>query len=422
MKVSKYNIYLTHNDSFYVFNQLSSSLSQIDKELYYALKEEKISEITSQECLNELYDSNFICDKLINESNIVLAANKTYRFSKDFARVTILPTINCNFNCWYCYESHVESVMSIEAMESTFLFCKNLIEQNNLKEFHLDWFGGEPFMYFEEIMYPLSLRIKHICNLKNITFRHTVTTNGYLISPNVLRKIKEIDLKGFQITLDGSEFFHNKTRFIDKNTGSYQTIVENIIFLCRNIENITMTVRVNYTPKNLSTIDKIAYSFPEDVRNNIFIEPQQVWQFKDMVNTIDDTIKIKLSTFNQMGYKTRGVFLPKMVCGCYVENMLQYVINYDLSVYKCTARDFLSKKTSIGTINKDGEFIPNFNYYNYFISSFMENEKCLACNILPLCSGMCIQKKIENSMPKCPYERIRKSIENQLMLILTTNN
>ena len=50
---------------------------------------------------------------------------------------------------------------------------------------------------------------------------------------------------------------------------------------------------------------------------------------------------------------------------CYTENIDQYVINYDLSVYKCTARDFDSSHC-IGKIRRtDGHFLPNGLYYKF---------------------------------------------------------
>lgn len=45
MKTSKYNIYLTENNSFYIFNQLSSSLTQVDKELYLSLLDNNLDEL-----------------------------------------------------------------------------------------------------------------------------------------------------------------------------------------------------------------------------------------------------------------------------------------------------------------------------------------------------------------------------------------
>lgn len=417
--MSKYNIYVNENSRFYVFNQLSGALIEVDEELFRCLKNNEIEKINaSEELFDEMRKAHFICDENLNEELIVLSANKMFRFANNVARVTILPTIDCNFRCWYCYESHIESKMSEGDVWAVITFCKNILNGGAIKKFHLDWFGGEPLLYFDEIMYPISKEIKSICENLHVQFSHSITTNGYLISENMINKLNEIELTSYQITLDGSEFYHNRTRFSESDKHSYSTIVKNIILLCRHIRNVDMAVRINYTPKNINSIDKIAYDFPMDVRHKILIQPQLVWQFKNVINEISDVIKEKLDIFIKEGYKRTNVSIPHLFNCCYVENMNQYVVNYDLSVYKCTARNFVDKKFSIGKILENGELMVNSNYYNYFISSYMENSTCLSCEYLPSCCGVCIQKKVEGQPLKCPKEDVRKSLLNRINLLI----
>ena len=419
MKSSKYNIYLNENSHLYVFNQLSGALTEIDEELFDCLKNNKIEDANApEEVLDEMRRSHFICDNNLKEELIVLSANKIFRFNNSVARVTILPTLNCNFKCWYCYESHIESKMTEEGLRSVIEFCRNLIQSHTVTCFHLDWFGGEPLLFFDEIMYPISKEIKRMCEEQEIEFSHSITTNGYLVSESMIEKMDEISLTSFQITLDGSEFYHNKTRCSIDDKQTYQTIVKNITSICRNIRNVNMSVRINYTPKSIYSIDEIAYDFPNDVRSKISIQPQLVWQFKDTINEINNLIKEKMETFIKAGYKTTNVFVSHLHNCCYVENMKQYVINYDLSVYKCTARNFVDKEFSIGEISKDGRLIVNSNYYNYFNSSYMENPTCMECEYLPSCCGMCIQKKLEHQLPKCPKEGVKESLLNGLKLLI----
>lgn len=424
MKASKYNLYLEEGGNYYIYNQLTSAFTQVDQELYTSLKEnnlESINRHSFSDIEEELHKSHFICDNDLVEENIILRMNREFRYGRHMARVTVLPTVNCNFRCWYCYETHTESQMSEQDMKAILIFMENLIKDNKLNVFQLDWFGGEPLLLFNEIIYPTGLKMKKLCKTHNVHFSHTITTNGYLINDEMINKMNKIGLNSFQITLDGSSTFHNKTRFSKTDKQTYDTIVNNITSLCRKINNINITLRINYTPKNLSTIDTIAHSFPEDVRAKIHIQPQLVWQFKYDINGINDTIKEKLRVFSSNGFPITTAITPSFNHGCYVENSLQYVINYDLSVYKCTARDFVSKKFSIGNISNDGDFKPNSNYYNYFTSSYMENPTCLACSLLPICSGMCIQKKIENGIGSCPKENVEKSLINQLYLLIESS-
>lgn len=421
MKPSRYNIYLDSNDRYYVFNQLSSDFREVDSELYDALTHNSIDE--EQLCGNELaelQDGQIICDDELVEENIILHANRQFRFSQGVARVTIIPTLECNFRCWYCYETHNEGRMSTQEIEATVSFCKKIIDTGIIKQFILDWFGGEPLLYFDEIVYPISMDIRNYCKDKNVFFQNLITTNGFLLSEHHIKQLINIKLCTYQITLDGAKKYHDRTRYSENRSGSYDKIVENIIMLCRNIPSVNITLRINYTPSNLDTIDYIAESFPEDVRNQIFIEPQLVWQYKEEVNAITGSIQTKMKSFHDLGYRTRGNTLPAFVGWCYAEALNQYVINYDLKVYKCTARDFTNDGFSVGIITLTGDFKPNSNFYKYSISSYFENEECLSCEVLPSCAGMCIQKKIEGSIPSCPKDIIKNSIKNRLFAYLNS--
>lgn len=107
MKVSKYNIYVEKEGRKFVYNQLRSSLLEIDEELFRRLSvPDSEVDTLDEEILEELHANGVVCDTNLNEENIILANCKIRRFSNDMARVTILPTLDCNFHCWYCYENH----------------------------------------------------------------------------------------------------------------------------------------------------------------------------------------------------------------------------------------------------------------------------------------------------------------------------
>ncbi|GHT48295.1 radical SAM/SPASM domain-containing protein [Bacteroidia bacterium] len=416
MKASKYNIYIENADKYYIYNQITQALSEFDEEFFFTLKNNLPFPDLDHSDKEVLKNSHFICDKDLQEENIILCKNRIQRYGNRIARITIMPTLDCNFRCWYCYESHIQSKMSKETTQSIILFAKKIIEQNKLSCFSLDWFGGEPLLYFNELVYPISKKIMNLCEQANIPFVHTITTNGYLITPDWIASIKEIKLSQFQITLDGMAKYHNKTRFSDTDQNTYDTIVKNVELLCKEIEDIDMTVRINYTPKNVSSMEQIALSFDEKVRNKIKITPQLVWQFKnkEWLNKMENVLNEKLNYFQEKGYKITNELAQ--VTGCYVENMLQFVINHDGLVYKCTARDFSNAKHCVGKLSDEGDFLPNANYYKYFTSSNFENSMCLDCNLLPSCLGSsCIQKKIEQIPPLCMKSDLYSSIVNRLL-------
>lgn len=278
-----------------------------------------------------------------------------------------------------------------------------VILKKHLRRVVLDWFGGEPLLRFSQVIYPLSKDLKTWCKSKNIKFSNIITTNGSLINRDMAIKMNEIGLRQFQITLDGDKEHHNKVRFSSKMQNSYDVIVSNIHTLCRTIENPDIELRINYTADNIDTAKSIFDSFDVDIRHFINVIPQLVWQESDKRNILSfKEIELRNNAVEK-GYKINQYVQSHRCSTCYVENMEQFVINYDLNVYKCTARDY-DGKNCVGKICEDGHFQPNELYYKYYItpSPFLRKE-CMECELLPSClySIACIQKTIEGCTPQC---------------------
>lgn len=416
MKSSRYNIYHMQDDKFYIYHQLSSALIQVDKNLFESLRQSDIAQIET-DTIEQLRKMALICDTSVEESDLIVAMNKKARYANQAVRMTIMPTMNCNFNCWYCYESHEKKVMTQENIATTIAFAKNIIEQQRPRQFIIDWFGGESLMCFKKHVYTISKEIKKACEQNGISFKNIITTNGYYITPDMITLFNEIELNTFQITLDGAKEFHNKTRFMEKDRNSYDRICRNIELLCAGIKRPSLTLRLNYTKENISTIDDIIETFPKEIRPLITISMQVVWQQKHEMEKEIKLICQKEKLFKAAGYIIKDSFCAHThsALSCYAENMQQYVINYDMNVYKCTARDFNDKRFSIGHITADGVFIPTPLYYKYYATpSAFENEICLKCELLPSCKSACIQKRIEGMQVACRKEFIESNVKNKV--------
>lgn len=423
MKNSFYNIFYRQSKHFYVYNQVSSALIHVDEELWRNLPQNNFEDIDNN-TINQLKKMGFICDKSLQESDVIVARNKYNRFSNQIIRLTIMPTLSCNFRCWYCYETHESGIMTQENIQATIKFAKTLVNTNRPKMFILDWFGGEPLICFKNHVYIISKAIKEYCMEHDVQFKNMITTNGYYITEQMIEQLNEISLNNYQITLDGSEKYHNKTRFSSNEKNSYGKIASNIISLCKNIPNINLTLRINYTKDNIDSVEEIINTFPYDIRNKIKIIMQVVWQQKKELEGSIQKVKYKLNLFKNAGYKVDiDTHHSYSSMACYTENMQQYVINYDMNVYKCTARDFSNKAFSIGYLNEEGKFIPTPLYYKYYITQAgFENSTCLQCEYLPSCKCLCIQKVLEKKKHECNKEQIRQSLYFRIENMISTKN
>lgn len=423
-KLSKYNRYITTGTKLYVYNLLSRALICIEDEFTKnCIQTKNVSELDI-DTIDSLTINRFICEESIDEYLQIVRLQRIIKYGNRNARLTILPTFNCNFRCWYCYEEHNSRNLTQEESDVIVRFCLNLIETHKLNSLTLDWFGGEPMLKFDDIVVPLSLKIKNMCQERDVQFYNMITTNGVLIRESHVEDIKSIDLKKYQITLDGSKEFHNKTRFSNKHPNSYDAIIKNIILLINMIPDIDLTLRINCTPTNIDSITSIIDSFPVESRPSIKVNLQPVWQEVKSLRSFSAEISKITSDFCEKGFVVPSCStLPSTPNICYVENMLHYTIAPGLEVYKCTARDF--KKDSInyiGNINEEGLFVSNDNILNYYCNSFFENNMCRECEVLPVCRGNCIQKHIEKSALNCQKEDLIKGVDSILLMKINNLN
>lgn len=413
-KASKYNRYVLVDNELYIYNLLSRSIICLgEKALGDKIRNNSFEEF-DHDSLEMLERNKLICDDSIDESLQVIRLQRMIKYGNKNSRLTILPTLNCNFRCWYCYEEHTSRYITDKECGTLAKFCKNLLDSHHLNSLTLDWFGGEPMLKFSDVIVPFSHKIKQLCEERRVTFYNMITTNGALITENHLDEMERIALNKFQITLDGGIEFHNKTRFSKKHPDSYNCIVNNITTLVRRFPDINLTLRINCTPTNIESISSIINSFTSDIRNKIHINLQPIWQEVESLKAFSGKVTEITRLFHEAGFSVPSfTSLPSTPNICYVENMLHYTIIPGLEVYKCTARDF--KKDSpnyIGNISEDGVFISNDNILRYYCDSFFENKTCLECEVLPVCRGNCIQKCVECNRLDCQKDDLIRGVDS----------
>ena len=69
------------------------------------------------------------------------------RNQRSFMHLTIAPTMECNFNCFYCFETNKpKGKMTPEVMDSIIKYIESM---PSLEKIYLTWFGGEPLLAIE---------------------------------------------------------------------------------------------------------------------------------------------------------------------------------------------------------------------------------------------------------------------------------
>ncbi|SFN24683.1 radical SAM additional 4Fe4S-binding SPASM domain-containing protein [Chryseobacterium oleae] len=403
MKTSNYNIFFPNEDKIVGYNSFSDNFIVLEP-ILYDLYEASVHEDMVEELVNvheNFYDilvkNGFVIDNEVDElAEIKRISNETDDNDEVF-ELHINPTMNCNFKCWYCYETHIkDSKMNDTTIQSTVALVDKIIEGNpKLKNFKLYWFGGEPLLYFYKTVVPLFEAIYPKIEKRGIEFFSSFTTNGLLIEQKLLDICKKFGVSNFQITLDGHRERHNKVRFVSEKRGSYDEIVNNIKLGLKN--GIHMSVRINISEETLYELRNIIHDFidiEENEKRFLSFSFFEVWQEeKDLTVDISDIV----DEFRNMGFlcNYKGEQIASIRNSCYADKKNQAIINYNGDVYKCTARDFATGSRE-GVLNDDGTIEWNDKFQKRIYDTKFQNKPCLECKILPLCNGGCSQHRLEH--------------------------
>lgn len=409
MKQSQYNNFIHYDDSIVGYNAFSNSFIILENDLYElykaSVRENKIQTFQTlhPDFFDFMVDKGFFISKNTNEFKEVKSLQEKIDYDDTFFDLFINPTMNCNFKCWYCYETHIkDSKMSEDMIENVIKLAKNIIKKNsNLELFYLSWFGGEPLLQYKTVVLPLLKSLSKICLEENIKFESGFTTNGLLITQEMIDSFKLYNVDQLQITLDGKKSIHNKIRFISSKKGSYDEIIKNIILLAEN--DLKVIVRINCVDETLDGLDDIMKSFSilsEQIKKNISFTFHRIWQVE---KGLDKDISEYIDKYNGLDFNVTGVSIDSFRDSCYADKKNQAIINYNGDVFKCSARDFSGDKKE-GELNSKGEIIWNNNFTDRMNIKF-KNKPCQECSILPICGGGCSQIALESLKEEyCMYD------------------
>ncbi|MBS1585724.1 MAG: radical SAM protein [Bacteroidetes bacterium] len=429
MKNSQFNTFFWRSDALIGFNSFTQEFISLDpllKDLYdVGAKKRDFSELFSVHptFYDFLVEKGFLVEDDRDEFEEVKALSRKVDHDDTQFHMIVNPTMNCNFKCWYCYETHVkDSKMSGATVNAIIIAAQNIIQQKKeLKGFTLTFFGGEPLLYFDKVIVTILESIHLECKRANVQFGAGMTTNGLLINSEMLAICKMYGLDFFQITLDGNKERHDKVRFISEGRGSYDRIVQNIHLVVK--AGLHAHVRINCSPQTMAGINDIVASFediPEAERVHIHFNFQKVWQETE---DIDPQIKVARNYFAEKGFSVSPGTIGTVVDSCYADKKNQLTINYNGEIFKCTARDF-TDSTGEGRVDVDGSIVLNDRYEKRLNAKF-NNPPCRECRILPLCGGGCSQQALEHEgVDYCIYNfdedaKTRKIVDRFNQIVAT---
>lgn len=437
---SKFNTYVKNDfGEVIVYNSLNEleqfrKIRKEDSDLFMQAVSQKNTMLLPERLINDLKNYSFIIDS--HEDELKKLEYMRLRVitqvqQKNVLGITIIPTGKCNFRCEYCYENFSNGKMTKYIQDAIIGFIrKRIIYHSGVS---ISWFGGEPLLELDIINY-ISKKVIEICDSLKRTYFASITTNGYLLTADVMKQLISNRIFSYQITLDGIPEIHNKYRHLSNGLPTFEKIEANLFSIKNTIKtgSIRICLRCNFTQESFSTLNDFSKwyisNFGDDNRFSIFIRTVGVYDNggKNMSSVMmpDDGVGCVCSKIFELHgdnnsncscHMSNINFLSPGSCVCYAGLDNNFVFDSVGKVRKCTVA--LTEDYNIVGEVIDGEvYIDTIALARWVVPQAMHNE-CYDCSFAGACmDNVCHTNKaqnIENKFGNCPHE---KSAISSLML------
>lgn len=363
-----------------------------------------------------LTKGKFLVPDDFDEYEVTMYAKRQMRFNSTLYHIMVNTTLDCNLNCWYCYENRIAGSKleknTIEAIE------KNIdLEYKNIpyKTLKVSFFGGEPFLHFDGIRAILDYA-KEFCKDKDIELIADFTTNATLITKAHIDYLKDMECH-FQITLDGDRKTHNLIKKDATNSiDSYQKTIEALQLIENSIPKRWLAVRINFDNHTLHKIDEIISAITFLNRKHCYVILKKVWQIP--TEKIDKELLFDaIQKFFNEKFLLDYYIMPKGHI-CFAERCREVLFNYDGKVFKCSTISSFDDDNSLGKLNYDtGEIRWDMNKIASWTKDILP-DYCTKCEWLPACYGPCNKQLLAHQNERiCTFDAMNMTRKEYLIYI-----
>lgn len=403
------------------FNGMTCALAKMNPEDYEKFQQGREQNFYNcdETFIEKLRHGRFVVEDDCDETNILKHNLLQSRYETNRFSLTLAPTLGCNFECIYCYETNHSdhSKMTPEVQDRIVGIVKNQIKNKGIRQLFITWYGGEPLLALD-IIESLTERLTTLCQENNVRYSANMITNGYLLSRSVIERLNALHLKRIQITVDGPKDIHDMRRFLSGKQPTFDRIVRNIK---ENIDIIPIvSLRINVDLTNYSRIDEVKELFADDIyMDKIYVYIAPV----DSINEQYEENKcLTMSQFaeldNQFYDEYESSYPKPRFNACGADTPQSMVIGPDGAIYKCW-NDIGIEENRVGSIF-DKAYTYSKKYYDFLLYDVTQDEKCSECDILPICMGGCPNRRLTESPLRCSIykynleQQIRKVVNVRL--------
>lgn len=411
-KPSRYNVFARTDDGRLVlWNTYHGTMTVFrpeQKELVTTLLSKQGFEGRREGVVDYLYRRGYLIEEKTDEYRRLQLAFGRQQYRTDILELIPLASEDCNFRCRYCYENFPRGTMLPWVRRG----IKNLVLKRlpALRTLSVSWFGGEPLYGFDAVE-ELGSFFHEVAEENDLDFAAVMTTNGYLLGPEMADKLLSWRIRRYQITIDGPPESHDQSRPTRDGQGTFDTIFGNLQSLRRRSDEFHVSLRVNFDRSNYPHLDRfldlVEEHLGDDPRFQLRFRPVGKWggsrdEELDVCGHEERTdvyLELKHEAVRRGLQlvedddlrKLKGMRAPMV---CYAARPYNLIVGANGKLMKCTIDLDTYDHNVIGQITEDGDLdVDPDKFAAWTEPGFEGDDKCKKCVVLPICNGVSCPKK-----------------------------
>ncbi len=337
------------------------------------------------------------------------------RHVHDFStiRSKILVTRKCNNQCTYCILDSEAKDMSAAIARKMDDFYLEQIKSHHPQQVQDDYLGGEPLMNLDVIIASASRRF-YFCKGRGIDYGFTMTTNGTLITPTVIARLKAVGLTTVRVSLAGPAPVHDKLRPSKGGGKTYEKIMKNLEKISGSIP-IRIECQYDAGSSDFKRIPEMLEDMHyrnirvEDIAFTPILEKRGEGGFCAGMGDVEIFQFLKQAAA-QRGFPVNGNAPSN---ACMTDFRCIYVFDTDGSIIPCPSLQ--GGEMAYGNVLTGIDFVAESQILNRKLP-----DQCLnQCELLPVCMGGCrlqaLTRHNDFNGIDCHYDTYRRLVEDYLL-------
>jgi uncharacterized protein len=402
---SRYNTFTpsARPDTFLAFNVFTGALLELDERDYASVSAldgrpgAPAPDMLPPALRQRLAAAGVLVPASFDERAALFDIRRRSLDAPDTLLLTLAPTIQCNFRCTYCFESHRQEAMTpaIEADLMRFIARK----AEGTRAITTTWFGGEPLLR-PDVVERVQRFTNSLGEARGLSVSRGIVTNGYFLSEEMVRRLQALgDWKMVQVTVDGLPELHDTRRVLVGGQGTWERVVRNTR-LALDL-GLPVSLRINVDRRNAPSLPTlIDRLIDEQILPRALVTLGFIVDSTDTCAHVKDDVlsdedRARLTIWFDAELLRRDLLptagLPSPLCGpmCSVESKLGFVVAPSGLIFKCWNQIDRGPEEAIGHVSEVP--VPNaeaetVRWRRYDPST---RQGCSNCKALPTCMGGC---------------------------------